>query len=142
MGVGFWSLAREMRMSDTDCSPKQGSPGRWLRDAAFYAWFYVHLYVMVQPHLVYQARGPVFSRHPEFLASVLPAAGGVCLYVSLFLAQLLANDALGALVLVGLGVLIGVLSHACFAALARQPVPAVRFVPLLFYVVACSRYEQ
>ncbi|MDH7569346.1 MAG: DUF6057 family protein, partial [Armatimonadota bacterium] len=127
-------------MSSPSVAPERR--GALLRDAVFLGWFYLYLVGWVQPHLVYHARSPVFSLAHEFATPFFRVPGGPTAYVSLFLSQLYAWDWLGALVMVLQAALIGFLSHHCFAAVAGRALPFVRFVPLLLYVMACSRYDQ
>lgn len=113
-----------------------------LREAILLAWAFLHLLLMVEPHLVCQWRGPLVSFAPGFLDHCLAVSGGLTDCLSQYLATLYARDWMGALILVVEVALVGGLAHACFRAIAGRPVGAVRYVAAGLFFLICCQYDQ
>ena len=75
-----------------------------LQTISFFALFYLYLWLMVKPHLIYHGGGlimnfPAFFRDGEFFREFLSYPGGLVEYLSAFLAQLFYYSWAGALVI-------------------------------------------
>lgn len=111
-----------------------------LSDLLLLVWFALYLLLFVQPRLIYQESGPVFSLAPGFLGLFLRYSGGPVEYASRFLAQLDALGWPGAAVRVAEALLISALAGAYFARVGGRPARAARFVPVVLFMLASGQY--
>ena len=102
--------------------PGGGLPGRAVRDMAFFVLFYVFLWRMVEPHLIFHGAGlitnfPSFYTTWGFFTEHLSAPGGPVEYLSALLSQGFYYSWLGALIVTIqawlLGLCTGYLLKAC-----------------------------
>ena len=122
--------------------------GRVALGLIFFSLCYVYVWVVVDPHLIYDGFGtviphvPVFATGWPFLRDSLDIPGGLTMYAYGFLSQGYAYSWLGALIVV--------LVAACLCGLARQhfvvaghPCPDVlHYVPAIVILLMVNRYEH
>ena len=122
-----------------------GLPGRAVRDMAFFVLFYVFLWRMVEPHLIFHGAGlitnfPSFYTTWGFFTEHLSAPGGPVEYLSALLSQGFYYSWLGALIVTIqawlLGLCTGYLLKACGFTYGRP----VRFAPALLLTVLYGQY--
>lgn len=105
--MGWWSrksvaepLGRWERLGDAS----SGIPGHIVRDLLFFTLFYLYLWLVVEPHLIFHGSDritnfPSFYSTWGFFTSHASRPGGLVEYLSAFLSQLFCFSWLGAIVI-------------------------------------------
>ncbi|MHC4519200.1 MAG: DUF6057 family protein [Planctomycetota bacterium] len=123
-----------------------GTLGRTTRDVVFFALFYVFLWRVVCPHLIFHGAGrttnfPSFYTTWGFFTEHLSAPGGPVEYLSAFLSQLFHYSWLGALVITIQAWALGLCVAYLLRATARKALDAVRYIPAPLLLIIYGQYR-
>lgn len=112
-----------------------------MRSTALFGLFYLHLWLRVDPRLIYHSQEPVFSRGWGFFAFYGTYPGGVVEYLSALLSQSLYYPWLGALVVTAVVWLICVCTRAVLVTVGEGRGRVISLAPAIPLVVLHNRYE-
>jgi hypothetical protein len=122
-----------------------GISGRSVRELLFFSLFYLYLWLVVEPHLIFHGSDhitnfPSFYTTWGFFASHLSRPGGPVEYLSAFLSQLFYFSWLGALVVTIQAWTLGLLVAYLLRKMGLKRLHAVAYVPALLLLVIYGRY--
>jgi hypothetical protein len=119
--------------------------GRPLRTFVFFIFFYLYLWVKVDPRLIYHGgiiitNFPVFYRGGVFFRQFLSYPGGPVEYLSAFLSQFFYISWAGALVVTAQAWLLCVCTDHFLKALNASLLRCVRFLPAILVLITYTQY--
>ncbi len=113
--------------------------------AVFFGFFYVYLWTVVKPHLIYHGGGeitnfPVFYKGWAFFNEVVPHPGGPIKYLSDFLSQLLYYSWAGAFVLTVHALLICVFTGYFLKRIGITRPRIISIIPSILLLITYNGY--
>lgn len=146
--MGWWSrksvaepFGRWRKLGDA----RDGISGHIVQDLPFFTLFYLYLWLVVEPHLIFHGSDritnfPSFYRTWDFLASHVSRPGGLVEYLSAFLSQLFYFSWLGAIVIT-MQAWAFRLSVACLLrAMHLKRLHVIAYVPAVLLLVMYGQY--
>jgi len=123
----------------------RGTSGHIVRDLLFFTLFYLYLWLVVEPHLIFHGSDritnfPSFYKTWSFFASHLSRPGGLVEYLSAFLSQLFYFSWLGALVITMQAWAFRLLVACLLRKVGLRRLHVMAYVPALLLLVIYGQY--